>query len=606
ATLTLTPDSGYAIDSVSGCGGSLSGSTYTTGSITADCAVNARFIALNAVTPTFSLSANKGFTFTWTDNPSATHYRLLENPDGSSGFSQVGSDIAQGTGTVTITVSLYNRINAQYILQTCNVSDCVDSGTVSVSGTLVDAIGYFKASNTGGGDYFGYAVSLSSDGSTLAVGAYAEGSSTMGINSTPDDWAGYAGAVYVFSRTGSTWTQQAYIKASNSQWLDEFGYAVALSGDGDTLAVGAIYEDSSTTGINSTPDEGATDAGAVYVFSRMGGVWSEQAYVKPSNMGAHDDFGHAVALSGDGNTMAVGAIYEDSSTTGIDSTPNDGSYDTGAVYVFDRTAGSWSQQAYIKASNTGFMDYFGRSVALSSNGDTLAVGAYLEDSSTTGIDSTPDEGAYDAGAAYVFSRTAGSWSQQAYIKASNTGVGDNFGWSVALSDDGDTLAVGAYLEDSSTTGIDTTPDEGATDAGAAYVFSRMAGSWSQQAYMKASNTGAGDNFGGSVALSGDGNTLAVGAGMEDSGTTGVNSTPDEGASDAGAVYVYSLTGGAWFQQAYVKAANTGAGDFFGQSLDLNTDGNTLAVGANQEDSSTTGINSTPDDLAGDAGAAYLY
>jgi predicted amidohydrolase len=163
----------------------------------------------------------------------------------------------------------------------------------------------------------------------------------------------------------------------------------------------------------------------------------------------------------------------------------------------------------------------------------------LEDSSTTGINSTPDEGATHAGAAYVFSRTAGTWSQQVYVKASNTEDGDNFGGSVALSGDGDTLAVGAALEDSSTSGLDSSPDEGATHAGAAYVFSRSAGIWSQQAYVKAANNGGSDLFGQSVSLSVDGSTLAAGAHQEDSSTTGINSaSPDEGAGDAGAVYLY--------------------------------------------------------------------
>jgi hypothetical protein len=148
-----------------------------------------------------------------------------------------------------------------------------------------------------------------------------------------------------------------------------------------------------------------------------------------------------------------------------------------------------------------------------------------------------------AGAAYVYTRGAGTWSQQAYVKASNTGRGDTFGNSVALSGDGNALAVGAPFEDSSATGIDTEPDELATDAGAVYFYARSAGTWSQQAYVKASNTGAVDHFGNSVALSGDGNTLAVGAQLEDGSGTGVSSTGAGGtqndlAGDSGAVYLY--------------------------------------------------------------------
>ena len=428
----------------------------------------------------------------------------------------------------------------------------------------VQAINYVKPSNTGIGDAFGISVALSADGNTLAVGAYWEDSGTTGVNSTPDEAAPRSGAVYVFSRTGGEWVQQAYVKASNTGAGDFFGHSVALSADGNTLAVGAVFEASGTTGVNSTPDEAAPDSGAAYVFSRSGGVWSQQAYVKASNTGAGDFFGHSVALSADGNTLAVA--------------PKSGA---GAVYVFSRSGDAWSQQASVNASNTGADDFFGGRVALSADGNTLAAfGASFEDSNPGGV--------------YVFSRSGGAWSQQAHVKASNAEAGDGFGglFGVALSADGNTLAVGAFGEDSGTTGVNSTPDEAAPDSGAVYVFSRSGGTWSQQAYVKASNTGADDRFGISVALSGNGNTLVVGADLEDSGTVGVNSTPDESASDSGAVYVFSRSGGVWSQQAYVKAPNTGGKDSFGVSASLSANGNTLAVGAYFED--------------GSAGGAYVY
>jgi hypothetical protein len=472
---------------------------------------------------------------------------------------------------------------------------------------MIAAIGYVKASNTGNGDQFGWSIALAADGNTLAVGAQNEASSSSGINSTSDDTAYAAGAVYVFSRSGSTWTEQAYVKASNTGAYDTFGWSVALSADGNTLAVGAQNEDSSTSGINSTPNDAAADAGAVYVYSRSGTTWTEQAYVKASNTGGGDQFGQSVALSADGNTLAVGAHNEDSSTTGINSTPDEAATNAGAVYVYSRSGSTWTEQAYVKASNTGANDQFGYSVALSStDGNTLAVGANGEASSSTGINSTPNDAASVAGAVYVYSRNGTTWTQQAYVKASNTGAGDTFGQSVALSADGNTLAVGAQSEASSTSGINSTPDEAASYAGAVYVYSRSGTTWTEQAYVKASNTGAFNLFGYSVSLAADGNTLAVGALFENSSTTGINSTPDIAASYAGAVYVYSRSGTTWNQQAYVKASNTGAYDMFGNSVALSADGNTLAVGARSESSSTAGINSTPDEAAPNAGAVYLY
>jgi hypothetical protein len=194
---------------------------------------------------------------------------------------------------------------------------------------------------------------------------------------------------------------------------------------------------------------------------------AQQAYLKASNTGASDNFGYSVAVSGD--TVVVGANLEDSCTTGVNSTPNELALDSGAAYVFTRSGTTWSQQAYLKASNTGASDQFGAMVAVS--GDTVVVGAYGEDSSTTGVDSTPNEDGDRAGAAYVFTRSGTTWSQQAYLKASNTGAIDRFGLSVAVS--GDTVVVGAPYEDSSTTGVDSTPNESALDSGATYIFTGL-------------------------------------------------------------------------------------------------------------------------------------
>ena len=388
--------------------------------------------------------------------------------------------------------------------------------------------------------------------------------------------------------------QQAYLKASNTGASDSFGFAVSVSGD--TVVVGASGEDSSTTGVNSTPDEGAADSGAAYVFIRSGTVWSQQAYLKASNTGGSDFFGRAVNVSG--NTVVVGAWQEDSSSTGVNSFPNEGASNAGAAYVFVRSGTTWSQQAYLKAGNTGLADLFGYSVAVS--GDTVVVGAPYEDSNTTGVNSTPNESAAQAGAAYVFTRSGTVWSQQAYLKASNSGSSDQFGNSVDVS--GDAIAIGAPHEDSITTGVNSTPDNSASNAGAAYVFTRGGTTWTQQAYLKASNTGANDEFGWSVALSSD--TMVAGARYEGSNTTGVNSTPNESAAQAGAAYVFTRAGTVWSQQAYLKASNTGATDQFGTSVAVAED--TLVIGAPNEDSSTIGVNSSQNNSATDAGAAYVF
>jgi hypothetical protein len=306
---------------------------------------------------------------------------------------------------------------------------------------------YQKASNADGGDRFGHTVAL--DGDTLVVGAFGEDSSADGGES--DNNASSAGAVYVFIRVDSRWSQQALLKASNAKGGDYFGYSVAL--DGDTLVVGASFYDGNSN---------EKDSGAVYVFTRVNDSWSQQAFLEASNAEGGDYFGYSVAL--DGDTVVVGALREKSSADGGES--NNSAADAGAVYVFTGVNGSWSQQAYLKASNAEAYESFGSSVAL--DGDTLVVGAYQEDSSADGGES--NHSASDAGAVYLFTRVNDSWNQQAFLKASNAEVNDQFGWSVAL--DGDTVVVSAYGEDSAADGAadggkaDTT----VIDAGAVYIF----------------------------------------------------------------------------------------------------------------------------------------
>jgi hypothetical protein len=554
----------------------------------------------------------KIFRFNWSDVTGETEYRLLENPDGSAGYAPVAT-LPAGSETHDHAVFLPARVNASYILDACNDAGCTSSAPVFVEGELVEAIGYLKASNTDAGDRFGFSVALSGEGATLAVGANHEDSAATGIGGDQNDnSANNSGAVYVFTRDAGAWSQQAYVKASNTGANDDFGWSVALSNDGATLAVGARSESSAATGIGGDQnDNSAGNSGAVYVLTREAGEWSQQAYVKASNTGADDRFGSSVSLSNDGATLAVGAPDEQSAATGLGGDQNDNSVNnSGAVYVFTREAGEWSQQAYVKASNTGADDQFGWAVALSGDGATLAVGAWGEASAATGIGGDQDDNSESfSGAVYVFTRNADDWSQQAYVKASNTDALDRFGQSVALSDDGATLAIGASGEASAAIGVGGDQDDNSAPlSGAVYMLTREAGEWSHQAYVKASNTGAFDQFGNSVALSADGATLAVGAYIEYSAATGIGGDQDDNSvSFSGAVYVFTLDAGAWSQQAYVKASNTGREDLFGASVALSGEGTTLAVGAWGEDSAATGTGGDQsDNSANTSGAVYLY
>ena len=458
---------------------------------------------------------------------------------------------------------------------------------------------YLKASNTGMADYFGFSVAIS--GETVVVGAEYEASSAQGVNGNQNDnTAADAGAAYVFVRSGTTWTQQAYLKASNTDGGDEFGTAVAISGD--TIVVGAYNEDSNANGVNGIQgNNSAVDSGAAYVFTRSGTTWSQQAYLKASNTEAFDAFGWSVAIVGD--IVVVGAYGEDSFASGVNGNQSDNSAAyAGAAYVFARSGTDWSQQAYLKASNTEAGDNFGHTVAVSSN--TVVVGAPLEDSNSSGVNGIQNNNlAVDSGAAYVFTRSGTAWTQQAYVKASNTGAGDLFGYSVTIF--ANTAVVGAQYEDSNATGVNGDPNNDlALDSGAVYVFTRSGTTWSQQAYLKASNTGMEDYFGYSVAIAWD--TVAVGAYGEDSNATGLNGDQaNNSAADGGAAYVFTRSGTTWSQEAYVKASNTDAYDSFGCSVAVS--GDTVISGAYGESSSATGVNGNKDDnSASNSGAAYVF
>jgi hypothetical protein len=448
-----------------------------------------------------------------------------------------GTTVTQGTGAsenvFTITP---HASNATTFSLTFTVSDNINAATsvaefslsfASWAGATQEA--KLTASDAQAGDLLGLATALSSDGNTVIVGAAAE--DTGGTN---------AGAAYVFTRSGTTWSQEAKIQASDKAAYDSFGVAVAISSDGNTAIVAAYEEDA-----------GGADAGAAYIFTRSGTTWSQEAKLTASDAQAGDYFGVSVGLSSNGNTAIVGALYEDTGGT-----------NAGAAYVFTRSGTTWSQEAKIQASDKAADDEFGRNVSISNDGNTAIVGAMKEDAGGT-----------DAGAAYVFTRSGTTWSQEAKLTASDAQASDYFGRGIFVSGDGNTAIIGAYQEDA-----------GGTNAGAAYIFTRSGTTWSQETKLTASDAQASDIFGISVCVSSDGDVAIIGAYQED--TNG---------ADAGAAYIFTRSGTTWSQEAKIQSSDIQAGDWFGTSVFISSDGSTAIVGARQEDAGGT-----------DAGAAYIF
>ncbi len=441
---------------------------------------------------------------------------------------------------------------------------------------------------------------------------------------------------------------------------DDKGFGEAVAMDGDTLVVGAPWDDSCGTGVNADPTAlWCNYSGAVYVFVRSGGAWSQQAYIKPAATTYGDLFGNALALQGD--TLVVGAQYEDSAASGINGDQTDNSLsNAGAAFVFVRSGGVWTQQAYLKSPNPNADDNFGNAVAIS--GDTVLVGCYLEDSNAIGVNgNSADNSIQDAGAAFVFVRSGATWSQQAYLKSTSPDVSDLFGSNVAL--DGDTAVIGAVYEDSRSGGVNgTAGDNSGSNCGAANVFVRTGGTWTQQAYLKAVSPQNNDYFGNSVAISGNrivvgapgasrqqatnmewtvgavftfnrtgsvwtaaaplwswvdgsqfgaavalsGDTLLVGAYANASNATGLNGDWHNGSlGSAGAAWLYAWGSGTWHETAFLKANQANASDQFGAAVALS--GQTVIVGAGWEDGSSTGVGGDFTKLGiSNAGACYVF
>ncbi len=543
------------------------------------------YTTLPVLVPLVGLSTSATVTATTTDKGATI---AVNGMPAASGAPSPAFTVPVGSSMATVVVT---------------AADGVSTTTYAVGFSAGAQEAYVKPSNTATAMQFGTATALSNDGNTLAVGASDDRSAATGVNGDATDTSAYqAGAVHIFTRSQGTWSEQAYLKASNTRPGALFGAAVTLSSDGNTLAVGSPGESSAATGVNGNQsDTSVFGAGAIYVFTRAGGAWSQVAYLK-SAAATPSKFGSSVALSGDALTLAASAVGDASNATGIDGDPTSGSdYAAGAAYVFASGPSGWEQEAYVKPSDTSAYEYFGTALALSGDGNTLAAGA-------------PGEVFY-TGACFIFSRVAGSWSEQASVHASNAAQEADFGCSTALSADGATLVVGACNEASGATGVNgAEDDDSAPGSGAAYVFLRAGSAWSQSTYIKASNNNrspylvAGVGFGAALSLSGDGDELAVGAPWELSDATGIDGNQSSVADPgAGAVYLFMQGPAGWVQSAYVKASNTIPNEAFGGSATLSGDGATLACGATGDSSDSRTINGNEtNNASGGAGAVFVF
>jgi len=481
---------------------------------------------------TLTYEPTKAFRFTWQDVQDATYYLLQERIDTGDKLVVVSDKILLGTQTFKHIVPLYARLNAEYVLQSCNFAGCIDGETVSVEPTsFFNSVGIVNLNLTTPANRLALSVSLSSDGKTLAV--------STGLDSPTSIVA------IIFTFVNKKWQQQSTIsldniKSSSAENRSNTISAVALSQDGNTLVLSLPGDDSGLAGVPT--DTSLIDSGAVYVYSRNGDNWIQQAYLKAGNIGAGDRFGNSVDLSADGNTLVIAAPFEDSNAMGVNGVQNnDLSLDSGAAYVFNRDGTSWTQQSYIKASNSDIDDRFGASITLSGDGKTFVAGVEEED----GINNT----LLRTGAAYVFVLDSlNNWLEQQILKPMVIEVMAGFGHDVDLSFNGNTLV---------------TVQSGGNRS--VYIFDRNENQiWSQKFILSPGTLG-------SVNLDNSGSILMVGQ-PADFGRLG-----DFGGNRSranGSVSSFVFDGSQWIRQARITSNRGNSGSVF----DLSGDGKTLVDG----------------------------
>jgi hypothetical protein len=513
------------------------------------------------------------FNATWSASSGADRYRVLLKRTSAEGFETLSDSVSSSTPAFDFVAGL----SVEWMAAGLRVEACNPAGCTAAPDI---ALLPYEAAAVAQKNYEKSALARNEEFFGFSVATSSNGNTlAVGLpKSDADALTTDTGSVQIFVQAGATWSLQTTLTSPSIHTGDQFGFALALSGDGSTLAVAAPYES----------NDNAPRAGAVYVFTRDAtGNWDRQAaHLRASNAeGAAagepedgDQLGFSLGLSIDGKTIVAGAWNEDGD--------DNAARDSGAAYIFTRTgANSWAQQAYLKASNAEAGDQFGAAASISSDGNLVAIGAFHEDGSPMDDGSAHGDhnGLEESGAAYVFARNGTQWSQQAYVKAPHAASLDWFGWNLALAPRGDLLAVGAPFE---------TRRDGIT-GGVVHLYSRSSsGNWTLQSDIEAAQGFPGSIFGSALEFAGDGKTLAI-------------SAPNANVTQ-GQVYLFLRVGDEWRQQNVFAAANPDVGDQYGVSLALSADAQRLFVGAAGEAGDANSTAANPNNGAPSAGAVYVY
>ncbi|WP_339617737.1 hypothetical protein [uncultured Gilvimarinus sp.] len=583
--ITAHPDLGYRLLNMTGCNGTvIDENHYKTADIEAPCHIQATFetgpVEEQADLQFSNTAIARSIGFKWDEVTYALRYTLYKNIDGESGFTQIGPEFAGDVLSYQSVETLYDNLEAEYKLEACNDESCMDSELLLTDSGINQAIGYIKrpegdgslhlgnalafsgdaktlvasapencsAANQGlcsgvvyvyrlgetrwqfeaalelddirADSRFGERVSLSRDGNKLAISAPFVPASFSDTNDTR------VGAVYTYEFDNGSWTQTQALtgdeQGEDGSRLLGFGADIALSGDGDTLALVAqelITEDGQALLYRLNTDDNNEN------------VWElEQRF----------DTASAVSLDNTGNYLALGL------RNGTELDGEETEVGVTQVYHYNAEADEeeqWELATELNAPEVFTGQHFGHRVLLSNDGTKLLVGV--------NYDSTlVDAGQLEKPEVYMYQRDSGEWSlahtfaqldQQGAIDSDDNGR-SRYGSVFSMSRDGTRVLIGDPTEDGNGNGFFANDGNNAAGlAGAAYLYNYADGAWQEEVYIKAKNTDAGDQFGEAVSISGDGKIIAIGAPEEDGPAVGVDTAvmADNGNADgSGAVYLY--------------------------------------------------------------------
>ena len=553
----IEANEGYVLSNIDGCGeGVFTDGIYSVLNAERDCELNVTFFnSDHAAEPSLSFPTTKTFRFNWQEISHATHYRLLEKLE-KSNFTQVGRDINHDILIYDYLVPLHLRVKVDFKLETCFIGGCLSSREISIDNDedYANNIGTFSPEDQNTDDRYGENLLISDTGDVLVVSAERDDS----LDSSSDNNLTNSGAIYTYDKQGNEWVLNKKLKSNEVSENERFGSVTDLSGNGNIIAVGI------------------PEKNQVEIFSRNDdGQWHFQENISIRYVDTNSNFGTSLSLSHDGRLLAVGIPGDNDNShhlrndrSGIQILINENieqPEDSGAVVVFEnKPSVGWTEVAYIKSPTPIQSAEFGEGIDFDGEGHTLAVASRKDLTS----------GEFD-----IFVYENEQWEHQDNFTSSSQLVNDRLGDNLILSRTGDLLITSAAQQN----GFHR--DERLVRSGYVFIFELEGNNWVEKLALFPQNAGEFDLFGSSIALSPDGNYLAIGAIGEGSDAIGVHGditlVDNNLREKSGAVYLYQKSNDDWNQIAFLKPQNIEGIISFGGNVAIDTNAQNLVARSSQ-------------------------